>query len=225
MSRTDSFVTLVLGLCLVLPIHGIISNDNILSHASISDASTQISGDASHFFKNVNSIGNIAICYAEGNCEEGNKSSRYFGHDDPGNGKKNKGYCSSQKSAQNIDEANKHCLDRTHEALPRINSLMQSKGIQDKLFYVNIVDLHNQASDWVWQGAVSYFASNQSKLSGDELIIESRVYGFYRDGRLDASGLFNACKIDGNNQQQAYKCIHHDQERRFNEIKKVMANV
>jgi hypothetical protein len=216
--NTDNLITIGLAVCLIVPTRGIISNNQQSATNAIINTPT------SKLFENVDSIGNVAICYAEGNCEKGGKSRRYTSHIDPGNGKLNKGYCSSQKPASSTQEANNNCLKRTNEALPRINNLLASKGISDTLFYVNVVDSHNQAADWAWQNAVSYYAENKSKLSGDELIIESRVYGFYRNGKLDAEGLFNACNIDGKNQVLAYKCIRHDQQRRFKEIKRILDN-
>jgi len=217
----DSLITMGLCLMLVLPIKSTYDKLKPESQSYTSD----ISVVASEFFLTPESIGNVAICHAEGNCVNGKKHARYSGHKDPGNGVNNMGYCSSQKQVKTVKEANQACLERTNEALPRINQLAISNNIdlsKEKLFYVNVVDLHNQASDWVWRNMIKYYASNQNRLRGDELIIESRVYGFYRNGKLDASGLFNACNISGANQSENYKCIKHDQSRRFNEIKQVL---
>jgi hypothetical protein len=217
----DSLITMGLCLMLVLPVK---STYDKLKSVSQQSYASEIAA-SSEFFLTPESIGNVAICHAEGNCVNGKKHARYSGHKDPGNGVHNMGYCSSQKQVKSVDEANKACLERTREALPRINQLALSNNInpdKNKLFYINVVDLHNQASDWVWQNMVKYYASNQDKLKGDEAIIEARVYGFYRNGKFDATGLFNACNISGANQSENYKCIKHDQARRFKEIKGVL---
>ena len=54
---------------------------------SISSTNTSYSGELNNLFADISSIGVLAICTAEGNCQlDGSKTKLYSGHVDPGNG-------------------------------------------------------------------------------------------------------------------------------------------
>lgn len=56
---------------------------------NIQDFNTSYSGNINNLFANNSSIGVLAICAAEGNCQiDGTKTSLYYSHIDPGNQRK-----------------------------------------------------------------------------------------------------------------------------------------
>jgi hypothetical protein len=82
---------------------------------NISEFSTSYSGNLNSLFANNSSVGVLAICAAEGNCQiDGRKTSLYYYHVDPGN----RGFCSDQgRGGTNLENADAGCLTRTRSRI------------------------------------------------------------------------------------------------------------
>ena len=193
-------------------------------------------------FTNIDSPGNIAICKAEGNCDDNGKfTSLYYGHIDPSKlgGKRvlNQGFCSDygKSKSGDIDGANRGCLSRIKSRLPRLTKLFQQHNLdvnEHPAAYVNAVDLWNQASPRVSDNFPKVYADNISKgLSIDNAIRRSRIDAF----NLSADGLFNICAREPyyisrlasypqHSTDWKRNCIDLDQNRRRLAINSVLTN-
>ena len=213
-----------------------------MSTKGLSHSNSNNTNVVEELFTNIDSPGNIAICKAEGNCDDNGKFiSLYYGHIDPSKlgGKRvlNQGFCSDygKSKAGDIDGANKGCLRRIQSRLPRLTKLFQQQNIdiaQHKTAFINAVDLWNQASPRVSDSFPQVYADNISKgLSIDNAIRRSRIDAF----NLSANGLFNICvrepfyinKLKGIPQystQWKRNCIDIDQNRRRLAINSVLIN-
>ena len=197
-------------------------------------------------FTTTDSVGNRAICASEGNCNpDGTKTSIYYGHDDPGNGKRNRGFCSNQgRSKGSIEDADKGCLERMRSRLVSLQSSFVSEGINpDTEVFVNAADLWNQASPRVSDAfAKAYATATKKDKKGKDAVLWARVEAFRRsDGQLEAggqnSGLFGICNNPNNSYSQKlqglqpfseewrWRCVELDQSRRVNAINKVLSYV
>ncbi|WP_194005416.1 hypothetical protein [aff. Roholtiella sp. LEGE 12411] len=188
------------------------------SKARVSDSKLE------ELFASSNSLGAKAICAAEGNCENGMKTWRYVGHNDPANGKLNRGWCSDQGRAKgNLDSADQGCLEYVNERVPKLIEAFQSKGIEvEPETFINAIDLWNQASPRVSDSYPGKYAEALKKgMEPKEAIDYARVEAFRLNGKLDAGGLFRICRREGRYLQyplmsEAWrrKCIGEDQKRR-----------
>ncbi|WP_414620835.1 hypothetical protein [Calothrix sp. CCY 0018] len=200
------------------------------------------SNNVEELFTNIDSIGNLAICRAEGNCDDNGKfTSLYYGHIDPSKlgGKRvlNQGFCSDygKSKAGDIDGANRGCLHRINSRLSRLSKLFKQHNIdinQHNVAFINAVDLWNQAAPRVSDNFPKFYAANINKgLSSNDAIRKARVDAF----NLSANGLFNICAREPFyiNKLSAYprhstqwkrNCIDIDQNRRRLAIKSVLTN-
>lgn len=197
----------------------------------------------SELFASVDSIGAIAICAAEGNCNpDGSKTAIYKGHKDPGNGKHNRGFCSDQgRSKGSIEDADRGCLEYLNRRIPHLNQTFGSEGIEPETeVFVNAVDLWNQASPRVSnQFAKKYRDAIAQGKQNKDAIIWARVESFRKSkGELEAGnasiGLFGICNNPANDyykrltglkpfsEEWRFKCIEMDQSRRVDAINRVL---
>ena len=226
-------ITIISLLILFYPLLGISINQGF-SYAT--------SNNVEELFTNIESPGNVAICRAEGNCDENGKfTSLYYGHIDPSKigGKRvlNQGFCSDYGKSQagDIDGANRKCLRRIKSRLPRLTKLFQQQNIdinEHKTAFVNSIDLWNQAAPRVSDNFPQIYANNISfGLSIDDAIRRSRIDAF----NLSASGLFNICSREPyyisrlaayrkNSTQWKRGCIDIDQNRRRLAINEILIN-
>ncbi|NJO65995.1 MAG: hypothetical protein HC836_50395 [Richelia sp. RM2_1_2] len=228
-------VTILSLLILFFPLLGMSTKG--FSHTNSNNTSI-----VEELFTNIDSPGNIAICKAEGNCDDNGKfTSLYYGHIDPSKlgGKRvlNQGFCSDygKSKAGDIDGANKGCLRRIQSRLPRLTKLFQQQNIdiaQHKTAFINAVDLWNQASPKVSDNFPQVYADNIRKgLSIDNAIRRSRIDAF----NLSADGLFNICAREPyyisrlanylrHSTDWKRNCIDLDQNRRRLAINSVLTN-
>ena len=198
--------------------------------------------NAEKLFANVESPGNVAICRAEGNCDDNGKfTSLYYGHIDPSKlgGKRvlNQGFCSDygKSKAGDIDGANRGCLRRIKSRLPLLTKLFQQHNIdtsEHTAAYINAVDLWNQAAPRVSNNFPQLYAANIKKgLDKESAIRRSRIDAF----NLSASGLFNICSREPyyisrlaayrqNSTQWKRGCIDIDQNRRRLAINEILTH-
>ncbi|MEO1433712.1 MAG: hypothetical protein AAFV71_32565 [Cyanobacteria bacterium J06633_8] len=213
---------------------------------SISSTHTSYSIELNDLFANNSSIGVLAICSAEGNCElDGSRTKLYSGHVDPGNGVINRGWCSDQgRGGNNLDNADAICLKRTRSRVPRLVNKLQAFGInpeQNVEVFINSLDQWNQASPRVSDAFPKKYADALKKgLKGKEAILWARVEAFRkRNGELKAGnsrvGLFSICLNPKNiyytnrlqqfpmwSERWRWNCIALDQKRRLEAINKVL---
>ncbi|BAY30695.1 hypothetical protein NIES2107_25430 [Nostoc carneum NIES-2107] len=221
----------------------------------ISGISASYSGRLDSLFANNSSVGVLAICVAEGNCQiDGSKTKNYFQNIDPGNGLINRGWCSDQgRGGSNLVNADAGCLSRTKSRIPRLFERMKRVGLnpeQHEEAFVNATDLWNQASPRVSDAfPTTYRAALNRGLQGQEAILWARVEAFRDEsGELSAGyidlqrgvyiGLFGICANPQNTYYQArlqtyplmserwrWSCIALDQNRRVKAIQRVFASI
>lgn len=178
-------------------------------------------------FASVEALGVRAIGHAEGNLTaEGKRTSLYWGHTDPGNFRRNQGWCSDQgRGGGNVDLADRKCLERVQARMELLVSDLQTAGIdpnRDAIAFVNIVDLYNQASPWVSrQFPAKYAQALKAGKTGETAIVWARVEAFRRRGRIDASGLIGICRRE-RRPVSDWDCVAHDQRRRAKAIARVL---
>ncbi|OUL24142.1 hypothetical protein BV378_19685 [Nostoc sp. RF31YmG] len=218
---------------------------------SILGLSSSYSGRLDSLFANNSSVGVLAICVAEGNCQiDGSKTQNYFQNIDPGNGLLNRGWCSDQgRGGSNLANADTGCLRRIQSRIPRLIERMKRVGLNPEHYleaFVNATDLWNQASPRVSDAfPTAYRIALNQGLQGYEAILWARVEAF-RDasGELLAGninmergvyrGLFGICANPQNTYYQSrlqtyplmserwrWSCIALDQKRRVKAIQSV----
>jgi len=221
----------------------------------ISGLSASSSGRPDSLFANNSSVGVLAICVAEGNCQiDGRKTQNYSQNIDPGNGLINRGWCSDQgRGGSNLANADAGCLRRTQSRIPRLIERMKRVGLNSQEYeegFVNSIDLWNQASPRVSDAfPITYRAALDRGLEGNKAILWARVEAF-RDhsGQLSAGnidlnrgvyiGLFGICANPQNTYYQSrlqtytlmseswrWHCIALDQKRRVEAIKSVFTSI
>jgi hypothetical protein len=214
---------------------------------NLHDFNTSYSGNINNLFANNSSVGVLAICAAEGNCQaDGRKTSLYYYHIDPGNRKVNRGFCSDQgRGGTNLVNADAGCLTRTRSRIPRLVRKLQNYGINPEHnieAFINNLDQWNQASPRVSDSFPKKYADAKNKgLKGKEAILWARVEAFRRrDGELEAGnsrvGLFSICANSKNtyyttrlqqysmfSERWRWNCIALDQKRRLEAINQVLA--
>ncbi|NEO85518.1 MAG: M23 family metallopeptidase [Spirulina sp. SIO3F2] len=181
-------------------------------------------------FATLDSPGLRAIGYAEGTLTlEGKPTQAYWGHSDPGNFRRNQGWCSDQgRGGGNVELANQKCLERVQQRLELIKTDLQAAQLNPEtqpLVLVNTVDLYNQASPWVSrQFPAAYRRARQQGLNGEQAIVWARVEAFRRRGKIDASGLIGICQREGRRVSD-WDCVAADQRRRVQAISAVLTGV
>lgn len=193
-----------------------------------------------------NSIGSLAICEAEGNCQDGIKTYIYNGHKDPGNKVMNYGFCSDQgEGGGTVEGADIWCLENLKERIPY--ALYQFEALYlntDKhwIGILNTLDLYNQASPRVSESFPTKYRNALSHQGeGWDAIVHARVEAFRTsDGILNAGnlkyGLFGICyrepfyrrrlyKLPLMREAWRYKCIELDQRRRVTAIKNTITRL
>lgn len=204
-------------------------------------------GNLADLFKDHNSVGTVAICAAEGNCDlRGMKLPNYKGHVDPGNSLQNMGHCSAQpyllkdhnrNGKIDLSDADMTCLLRHQQSLKFQAQKFRDAGLNPEEHIealVAAVDLFNQASPWVsYQFADRYAEVVKAGQQGTDAITEARVQSFRRRGDLSAGGLFRVCSNPNNALGQSlpggfrsepwrHECIRRDQARRQKNIAAVL---
>lgn len=149
----------------------------------------------SQLFANADSIGAIALGIAEGTRTiEGGFTSKYFGHQDYGNGKQNLGTFAYQHGASSPEEADLKQLKNLRAWTDQIQQEAKNNQVKWGLFEILAgVDLFNQAP-----AAGKYYVRHlkecqeQNKLEQDAVLC-ARVQSYYnpKTGELEAGGFDN----------------------------------
>lgn len=177
-------------------------------------------------FDSLESIGVLAIAHAEGNMTvSGKPTASYWGHSDPGNFRRNQGWCSDQgRGGGDVNRANQKCLKRVQQRLALIKTDLQAAQLDpdtQPLVLLNAVDLYNQASPWVSRQFPQAYHTAQAKgLAGEQAMVWARVEAFRRRGKIDASGLIGICRREGRRVSN-WDCVAADQRRRVQAIARV----
>lgn len=158
---------------------------------------------------------------------DGGKTSLYEGHTDPGNGVWNRGTFSYQfGNEENLtaDEADRRQIAK----IKRIHdSVMLPKAVEKSITpltlaeEINGIDLINQAPLAVTEegGYVERLAEAKKKgLSGDEAILEARVWAFWDAGKGD----WDAPGLRAYDDLGKEASIRHDQDRRMGMINQAL---
>ncbi|WP_084668955.1 hypothetical protein [Spirulina major] len=178
-------------------------------------------------FASVDAVGVLAIGHAEGNLTvSGDRTSLYWGHTDPGNFRRNQGWCSDQgRGGGDANRADQKCLERVQQRLPKLVADLESAGLDPGVHievFINAVDLYNQASPWVSvQFPAQYAAARAQGKTGEMAIVWARVEAFRRRDRIDASGLIGICRRE-NRPVSDWDCVAQDQRRRAQAIHRVL---
>ncbi|AFZ11522.1 peptidase M15D vanX D-ala-D-ala dipeptidase [Crinalium epipsammum PCC 9333] len=200
-------------------------------------------------FENSRSIGNVAICAAEGNCSSdgsGTHTNLYLqgGHFDPANDVYNRGFCSDQGRGRDNADADNKCVERNKSRLNKITQLMTAAGTppqQHIKAFISGIDQWNQASPRVSDKFPSkYSQALQQGMTEEAAIKWARVEAFRNwRGQLDASGLRTVCSskwslstqqkagligLSVGSEQYMKRCIGADQKRRTDAIAITLQN-
>ncbi|MGB3207450.1 MAG: hypothetical protein WBB28_20890 [Crinalium sp.] len=194
------------------------------------------------------SMGNVAICTAEGNCEadgSGKYSQLYHqgGHSDPANNVFNRGFCSDQSNAPSMEEGNRRCVTRISGRVGIITKKFKAENLDPEKHseaFINGIDQWNQASPRVSDRFPSEYRKALQKNLPIPLAIENaRVEAFRnKSGELDASGLRKVCMrwnpslqqqtgisgLSANSEGFMSRCIGYDQSRRARAIRATIKN-
>jgi hypothetical protein len=163
-------------------------------------------------------VGAWAIGSAEGTLDhDGNPTSLYEGHDDPGNGAGNKGFGSWQASpVANAQEGDAKALERLKtQCIPyTLKTFQENKLTLTPRLLVESCDAWIQAPLAAADFAKNLKVCNDEGKQGDEAILCTRTRSYINPdtGSLDVTGIFQQ---DG--------ALEHDQRRRMGEIAAVFA--
>lgn len=163
-------------------------------------------------------VGAWAIGSAEGTLDhDGNPTSLYEGHDDPGNGVANKGFGSWQASpVANAQEGDAKALNRIkNECIPHtFKTFQENKLTLTPRLLVESCDAWIQAPKAAVDFARNLKVCNDEGKQGDEAILCARTRSYIdpATGSLDVTGIF-----------QKPGALEHDQSRRMGEIAAVFA--
>lgn len=184
------------------------------------DAAIASQSKAEKLFGEVGSlgVGAWAIGSAEGTLDhDGNPTSLYEGHDDPGNGAANKGFGSWQADpVANAQEGDAKALERLKtQCIPYTLKTFQEHSLTlTPRLLVESCDAWIQAPKAAVDFAKNLKACNDESKQGDESILCARTRSYIdpATGSLDVTGIFQQ---DG--------ALEHDQRRRMGEIAAVFA--
>ncbi len=166
------------------------------------------------FSKDSDSLVAVAVGNAEGTrTPEGDHSTHFYGHTDPGNGVWNLGTFSYQHGAGSVEEADAKQLARLKRQAQVMQEKASAKGLKLTLEEtLNGIDLANQAPEALLDvaGYIDWLAQAQSLgMSGAEAILWARVQSFIdpKTQRWNAPGLGNTAESITRDQQRRMQAI------------------
>lgn len=176
-------------------------------------AENSVSGDlAMQLFATPEAPGVIAIGMAEGTrTVDGGKTSAYWGHTDPGNGKHNLGSFSYQHGAASPEHADLLQLQRMYPYIAAMQTFAADNGMSlSALELVAGIDLATQAPLAAQNYLANLKEAKAQGFAGMEAIFEARSYSYINpyNGQLEASGFGND-----------WGRLRFDQARRISEIR------
>ncbi|MGD2181087.1 hypothetical protein [Lusitaniella coriacea] len=207
----------VLGLFTLYP-PTITATQNVASRAARKVKTTILRGKVSQ------DVVRQAIGHAEGNFTlSGERTQLYYGHNDPGNGKRNFGYCSNQSRTETVKGADRSC-DRyinQYKARAEKELIAAGIGLEEPDAYINTLDLANQAHPRTFVRFPHKLAEAKQKgLKDIDAITWARVQSFGKDG-VEATGLIGICRREKRPVSDA-ECVAQDQQRRAKAIQRVL---
>lgn len=168
-----------------------------------------------------------AIGHAEGNLTvTGKKTALYWGHTDPGNRRRNMGWCSDQgRGGGDAARADQECLRYVRKWESAIAGPMQEHDLDSKMVWINAFDLANQAHPRHAPRLPERFAYARANGKGKnkvEQIAWARTATFIAaDGTNQAGGLLGICRRE-NRPVSDWECVYQDQKRRTEAIAAVL---
>lgn len=183
--------------------------------------SRSVAMEPTTLFTDVKSVGTCAIGRAEGTYTKDCKpSSLHKMHIDPGNFRRNSGWCSDQgRAGGDPDLADKMCLQRARARMPVHLTDLEAVGIAptDTEAVVNTADLYNQAAPVHSRKLPQLLVEERQKHGKTvEAIAHARTRSFGEQGEA-AGGLIGICRREGR-LQSTYDCVYQDQLRRVKAI-------
>jgi hypothetical protein len=159
-------------------------------------AENSVSNDlAMQLFATPEAPGVIAIGMAEGTrTVDGGKTSAYWGHTDPGNGKHNLGSFSYQHGAASPEHADALQLQRMYPYIAAMQTFANDHGMSlSALELVAGIDLATQAPLAAQNYLANLKEAKAQGFAGMEAIFEARSYSYINpyNGQLEASGFGN----------------------------------
>ena len=181
-------------------------------------ATNSVSNDlAIQLFATPEAPGVIAIGMAEGTrTVDGGKTSAYWGHTDPGNGKQNLGSFSYQHGASSPEQADALQLQRMYPYITAMQAFASDNGMSlSPLELVAGIDLATQAPLAAQNYLANLKEAKAQGFTGMEAIFEARSYSYINpyNGQLEASGFGND-----------WGRLRFDQARRIAEIHYVLGS-
>ena len=117
-----------------------------------------------------------AIGHAEGNLSaDGQKTQNYAGHSDPGNGKRNQGWCSDQgRGGGDVNQADQECWQFVKQAIPVCKAEMEKAGFEVSHIelLLNCLDLWNQAGPEEYKSLPRLYREH-----GDMTLARGKTFG------------------------------------------------
>ncbi|MDT9187645.1 MAG: hypothetical protein P5681_07475 [Limnospira sp. PMC 894.15] len=198
-----------------------------ISHRWLLGHSSGVHVPLNTLFADLNSLGALSICAAEGNCEtNGRRTSLIAGHFDPATGILNKGFCSNHGRGGTLQEANQWCLQHLRSRSFVIEQQFREVGINPNSHlegFINAIDLWNQSPYFGAKFPQLYASELRGRKKGTDAILSARVNSFKINGSYEQTTLAHPpiCpySID------AKSCVRHDQSRRMNAISGVMEHL
>ncbi|QNH59902.1 hypothetical protein [Limnospira indica] len=198
-----------------------------ISHRWLLGHSSGVNVPLNTLFADLNSLGALSICAAEGNCEtNGRRTSLIAGHFDPATGILNKGFCSNHGRGGTLQEANQWCLQHLRSRSFVIEQQFREVGINPNSHlegFINAIDLWNQSPYFGAKFPQLYASELRGRKKGTDAILSARVNSFKINGSYEQTTLAHPpiCpySID------AKSCVRHDQSRRMNAISGVMEHL
>lgn len=140
----------------------------------------------------------IAVGYSEGNRTlDGEFTSSYWGHTDPGNQRRNQGSFSYQHRAASPKEADLRQLTKLQELLPTYRLAADAAGLDpnNAFLFCSFCDLFTQseAAATLAGGLLAQFISLAKMGLSASSMIDARIKSYYdpRTGEVDAPGFGN----------------------------------
>ncbi|EKD06760.1 hypothetical protein [Limnospira platensis] len=198
-----------------------------ISHRWLLGHSSGVNVPLNNLFADLNSLGALSICAAEGNCEtNGRRTSLIAGHFDPATGILNKGFCSNHGRGGTLQEANQWCLQYLRSQSFVIEQQFREVGINPNSHlegFINAIDLWNQSPYFGAKFPQLYASELRGRKRGTEAILSARVKSFKINGSYEQTTLAHPpiCPYS----LDAKSCVRHDQSRRMNAISGVMEHL
>lgn len=154
------------------------------------------------FSGGLSSLAVSTVGQAEGTLHYGKPNPAYYGHQDPGDGLSNKGWCSWSDARGGTQtktpaEADQYCANTLKRRIQQVDELSTRYSVTLTFWQrLNAIDLGNQAPQALlgdehnpgFVGLLVKFKKERPELDAENLIIEARTYSFlnYSTGKWES---------------------------------------